>query len=70
MPADGVVEKTPTAVENHRPLWTTEPGRRPLTEGVIDRVAETIHSKRSHRAWIPTAGEAVIGRGGERGRAW
>jgi len=70
MPADGVVEKGPDAVENCRSMWTREPGRRPQTEGVIDRLARAIHSEESRRARIPTAGGAVIGRGDEHGRAW
>jgi hypothetical protein len=70
IPADWVVEKTPPTVENYRSMWTREPGRRPQTEGVIDRMARAIHSEGSHRTRIPTASAAVIGRGGENGRAW
>jgi hypothetical protein len=70
MPADRVVEKAPGAVENYRSMWTKEPGRRPQTEGVIDRMARAIHSEGSHRARIPTASGAVIGRECEHGRAW
>jgi hypothetical protein len=70
IPADTVVEKRPATVENYRSMWTREPGRRPQTEGVIDRMARTIHSEVSHRERIPTASGRVIGRGGEHGRAW
>jgi hypothetical protein len=70
MPADRVVEKRPAAVENYRSMWTMEPGCRPQTEGVIDRMARTIHSEGSNWARIPTASGAVIGRGDEHGRAW
>jgi len=70
IPADPVVEKPPGTVENYRSVWTREPGRRLQTEGVIDQGARAIHSEGSHRARIPTASRAVIGRGGEHGRAW